>query len=166
MNMWRSLSIAGLGVTLLSLNAAAQPAPPPPMTQSGPANRASADGYGQADMSCRRSAADRTGYRASGQGSGSQAEQRYASAYYACMNDQDGAPPPGDAYAYGSPSPDDYAYGSPPPGAYGAPAPYYPYAPYPSPYPYYPPYYGPGYYGPDVTLGFGFGGGHGGGRHR
>lgn len=164
--MWRSLSIAGLGVTLLSLNAAAQPAPPP-MNQYAPDNRQSADGYGPADMSCRRSAAARTGYRASGQamGEGSQAEQRYAAAYYACMNDQDGAPR--DAYADGAPPPNDYAYGAPTGDyAYGAPGAYYPYAPYPSPYPYYPSYYGPGYYGPDVTLGFGFGGGHGGGRHR
>lgn len=65
-------------------------------------------------------------------------EADYADAYYACMH-EDGrqaaydAPPPG--YAYGPP---------PPPPVY-----YYPAYPY---YPYY--------YGPSVSFGFGFGGGH------
>ena len=162
--MWRSLSIAGLGVTLLSLNSAAQPAAPP-MTQSPGYDRDGPGGNEQADMSCRRSAASRSGYTT--QSSGSKTEQRYAADYYACMNGQDGAPPP-----------DDYAYGAPPPAAgyaYGAP-PAYPYVPYPAPN-YYPPsyygpdyygpgYYAPGYYGPDISLGFGFGGGHGGGGRR
>jgi len=142
--MWRSFSIAGLGLALLSLNAAAQPAPPPMAQSAGPDGQQGADQdqYAQADMSCRRAAASRTGYRAGATGA---VQQRYAAAYYACMNGDDSAPPP---QAGG------YAYGSPPP--------YYPYAPYPYPYPYY---YPPYYYGPGVTFGFGFGGGYHGGFH-
>jgi outer membrane lipoprotein SlyB len=67
-------------------------------------------------------------------------QRAYSDAYYACMDEADDrGPPPG--YAAG------YAYGPPPPGYY---------APYPY---YYPPYF----YGPRVTLGFGFGGGFRGG---
>jgi hypothetical protein len=69
----------------------------------------------------------------------SNVERAYSAAYYACMDEADDrGPPPGDR---------DYAYGPPPPPYYG---------PYPYPY-YYPPYY----YGPSVSLGFGFGGYHG-----
>ncbi len=63
-------------------------------------------------------------------------ERRYAEAYYACRGEADGAPNP------------PYVYDVPPP------PPYY-YGPYPYPY-YYPPYY----YGPAVTLGFGYHGRH------
>jgi hypothetical protein len=85
----------------------------------------------------------------------SDVEQDYAAAYYDCMDEADGPPPPQgygpqQAYGYGPP---------PPPGDY-----YYgPYGPYP--YPYYGPYYGPGYYGPVVSFGFGGGRGFGGGFH-
>jgi len=167
--MWRSLSIAGLGLTLLSPVAAAQPASPP-MPQSASADdRQGADQYARADMSCRNAAAVRSGYRAQDQAAGTSADgkvqQRYAAAYYACMSGNNGAPSPPpngygpDGYANGPPpppngyGPDGYAYGSPPP-------PYYAGAPYPYPYPYY----YPPYYGPAVTFGFGFGGFHGGGR--
>src|ERR1019366_1045913 len=139
--MWRSLSIAGLGLTLLSLNAVAQPAPPPMAQSASPEDQQSADQYAQADMSCRRSAASRTGYRADAT---SAVQQRYAAAYYACMNGENGSLPP----------PDGYAYSQPPPG-------YYDYGPYPYSYAY-PYYYPPYYYGPAVTFGFGFGGYHGG----
>jgi len=148
--MWRSLSIASLGLTLLSLNAAAQPAPPPMAQSVGPDDQQGADQgqYAQADMNCRRSAASRTGYRADGT---SAMQQHYAAAYYACMDAASGAPS----------APDDYAY--PPPPAY------YSYGLYPYPYLYaYPYYYPPYYYGPGISFGFGFGGGrggfHGGGR--
>jgi outer membrane lipoprotein SlyB len=76
-------------------------------------------------------------------------EADYADAYYGCMHqDQrqaayyDDAPPP-PAYGYG--------YGPPPPPVY-----------YPRPYygGYYP------YYGPSLSFGFGFGGGHRGWGHR
>jgi hypothetical protein len=78
-------------------------------------------------------------------------EAAYGDAYYACMHEDqragyydEDAPPPG------------YAYGPPPPRPY-----YYPGYAYPYPY-----YYGPGYYGPGISLGFGFGGGRGwGGGH-
>jgi hypothetical protein len=151
--MLRSLSIAGLGLTLLSMSAAAQPAPPPSENAGQDASQ-----YRQADMSCRRTAAAQTGYGASDQSGApaADAQQHYAAAYYACMEQASGASRP--------PAPGGYAYGSPPP-PYG-------YGPYPYPYPYYyPPYYGPyfgPYYGPAVTFGFGFGGYrggfHGGGR--
>ena len=85
-------------------------------------------------------------------------ERDYADAYYACMDEADGAPAPRrSAYGYGG-----YGYDAPPPGYYGYPA---------YPYPYY---YAP-YYGPSLSFGFGFGGGgfrgyrggfHGGYRHR
>ena len=74
----------------------------------------------------------------------SDVEQDYAAAYYACMDEADGAPPP-PREAYG--------YGPPPPAYYYGPDPY--------PYPYYAPYY----YGPGVSLGFGFGGRSFGGGH-
>ena len=61
-------------------------------------------------------------------------EHAYSDAYYACMDEADDR----------SPGDRDYAYGPPPPAYYG-----------PSPY-YYPPYYGP-----SISLGFGFGGNHG-----
>lgn len=91
-------------------------------------------------MSCRRDAASRTGYRA---GATAAVQRRYAEAYYACMNGDDGTPPPADGYAYTPPLPA-----------------YFPYAPYPYAYPYY---YPPYYYGPAVTFGFGFGSGYHGG---
>lgn len=73
----------------------------------------------------------------------------YGDAYYACMDEANGAPPPGgydrDAYGYGG-----YGEAPPPPGYYG-----YPVAPYPYYYPY-------PYYGPSLSFGFGFGGYHGG----
>lgn len=182
--MWRSFSVASLGLTLLSPIAAAQPAPPPMPQSAGMDNRQGADQYVQADVSCRRSAAVRSGYRAPDEAAGAttdgKAQQRYAADYYACMSAENGGPPAlqngyaPDGYIYGSspPSngfgPDGYAYGSsPPPNGYGPdgyaygpppPPPYYGGTPYPYPY-YYPPYYGPA-----VTFGFGFGGFHGGGR--
>lgn len=83
-------------------------------------------------------------------------EADYSDAYYGCMHqdqrqaayygDYDDAPPP-PAYGYG------YGYGPPPP-VYYYPRPYYGgYAPY---------------YGPSLSFGFGFGGGHRGwgGGHR
>ena len=81
----------------------------------------------------------------------SDVQAAYADAYYACMHED------GRQAAYDAPPP---GYGYPPPPGYGYPAPYY----YP-PYPYY-----PYYYGPSVSFGFGFGGGHwghgwGGGFH-
>lgn len=66
-------------------------------------------------------------------------ERRYGGAYYACMNEARGTWNPPPAYVYEVP---------PPP-------PYYYYGPYPYPY-YYPRYY----YGPAVTLGFGYHGRH------
>jgi hypothetical protein len=194
--MWRSLSLAGLGLTMLSLNAAAQPGSPPQQSTNAD-DQQRADQYGQADMSCRRSAATRSGYHASDQATAaaasSKVQQRYAAAYYACMSGENGAPPPppdsyGYAYGppppngYGSPpspngyGPDAYGYGQPPPNGYGPdgydygpppPPHYYADGPYPYSYPY-PPYYPPYYYGPAVTFGFGFGGFHGGhgGGHR
>jgi hypothetical protein len=91
------------------------------------------------DQQCRRQAAQQTGY---GSGSGSGSERAYGSAYYACMDSADNAPPPP---GYGPPPP---GYGPPPPGYYGAPY------PYPYPYSYYGPYYG----SPAIGLSFGFGG--------
>jgi hypothetical protein len=171
--MWRSLSIAGLGLTLLSLNAAAQPASPPPTQSANADDQQGTDRYGQADMDCRHSAAARSGYHAPDQATGtadsSKVQQRYATAYYACMSRENGAsPPPPDSYGYGPPPPN--GYGSPPPNGYGPdgyaygapPPPYYGGGPYPYPYPYAP-YYPPYYYGPAVSFGFGFGG-HGGGH--
>jgi hypothetical protein len=75
-------------------------------------------------------------------------EADYADAYYACMH-EDGGRQAAYQPAYDGPPPG-YGYGPPPPAYY-----------YPPPYgyPYYP------YYGPSVSFGFGFGGGHGwGGR--
>ena len=66
------------------------------------------------------------------------AQQRYASAYYACLDEANGAPPPPGAYAYDVPPPPPYFYG-------------------PYPYPYY---YRPYYWGPAVTFGFGYHGRH------
>ncbi len=132
----RHAPLIAVGLVLVSGAAWAQPssnAPPPPPQTSAQTN--------QTELDCRRQAASQTGYNRSNS-SDSNAEHRYADAYYACMDD-----------AYGPPSPD-YAYAPPPP------APYY-YGPYPYPY-YYPPYY----YGPGVSFGFRFGGGFHGGRHR
>ena len=69
-------------------------------------------------------------------------EHAYSDAYYACMDEANDRGPGDREYAYGPPPA--YAYGPPPPAYYG-----------PSPY-YYPPYYGP-----SISLGFGFGGDHG-----
>jgi hypothetical protein len=68
-------------------------------------------------------------------------QRAYSDAYYACMADNGGPPPPG-GNAYGPPA-GGYAYGPPPPGYYGPPPPY--------------PYYYPYYYGPTVRFGVGFG---------
>jgi hypothetical protein len=164
--MWRSLSIAGLGLMLLSPNAAAQPASPPRTQPANADDQQGADRYGQADMNCRHSAAARSGYHAPDQATDTAAssnlQERYASAYYACMSRENGGPPPPNGSGPPPPNgfgPDGYAYGPPPPPYYGG-------GPYPYPYPYasyYPPYY----YGPAVSFGFdlgGFHGGHGGGH--
>ncbi len=94
-------------------------------------------------------------------------EADYSAAYYACMHQADSGTrsaynyddrPPYDydrGYGYGP----DYAYGPPPP-----PPPYY-YRPYYRPY--YQPYgYVAPYYGPSISLGFGFGGHRGWGHNR
>jgi hypothetical protein len=82
----------------------------------------------------------------SAQASGAQLQDRYDVAYSQCMTAQGNNVPPM-AQASGYPVPVAY------------PAGYYPY-PYPG-YVYGPGAYGPGYYaGPEVSVGFGFGGGH------
>lgn len=216
--MFRTPTLAVLGLALMSSVALAQPAgnyssgpASAPPSQLGPQDRD--DPYGppssnqaqndqaqnsSRDLFCRRDAAARTGYVTPGQaasrantnsvvggtilgaiagaaigsashnagagaliggGAGmiagaavgegnarraaSDVSQDYAAAYYACMDEAD-APPPQQQEAYG--------YGPPPPAYY--------YDPYPYPYPYY----APRYYGPRVTLGFGFGGRSFGGR--
>jgi hypothetical protein len=158
--MLRNLSIAGFGLMLISLHAAAQPAPPPMTQSAGPEDQQRVGQDPQADINCRRSAASRTGY---GTGASSAVQHRYAAAYYACMDRENGAPAP-DNYAYSSPPPAYYDYGRYP-YPYSYTHSYYDYGPYPYPYSYaYPYYYPPYYYGPAVTFGFGFGGGRGGFR--
>ena len=73
--------------------------------------------------------------------SSAQLQHQYDVGYMQCMAAQGESVPPVQQQA----------------AAYPAYAPGYAYpAPYPYPYPYY---YGPGYYGPEVSVGFGFGGG-------
>jgi hypothetical protein len=134
--MSRTLAFSVVALLLAGASASAQPAGDSGNAAlSNPGNQNGAPPPSR-DEYCREQAADQTGYRPGGN---SDSERAYGSAYYACMDTADNAPPP--------------------PGYY--PPPY----PYPYPYPYY--YgYGPYYGGPAIGLRFGFGGGWRGGRSR
>lgn len=93
-------------------------------------------------------------------------EADYSAAYYACMHQADSGTR--SAYNYDDRPPYDYDRGY---GGYGADyGPGYAYGPPPAPYyyrPYYQPYgYAAPYYGPSISLGFGFGGHSGWGNNR
>ena len=77
------------------------------------------------------------------QASGAELQQRYDVGYMQCMAANGERVPPVQQAATYAPQP----------------YPAYAYAPYPYPYYPYPYAYGPGYYGPEVSVGFGFGGG-------
>ena len=79
---------------------------------------------------------------ANAQVSGAELQHRYDVGYMQCMAAQGENVPPVQQQAAAYPPPPPYAY-----------------APYPYPYYPYPYAYGPGYYGPEVSVGFGFGGG-------
>jgi len=82
--------------------------------------------------------------------SGSSVQYRYDAGYAQCMSAKgENVSQPAAQTAYAAPPAYSYGYGYPG---------YYPY------YPAYPYYYGPAYYGPAVSVGFGWGSGwHGGG---
>ena len=139
-----AILLGGAAMTTAIAQTDAYPRSPPPQ---------SANNQATPDMDCRQQAAAEVGYPTStggnNQAAPSDAQKRYAAAYYDCMSGGSSGPPPSNAYAYGPP-PNAYGYGPPP--AYGPPPPYY-YGPGSYAYPYYPPYFGPA-----VSFGFGFGG--------
>ena len=143
MTMCKSITAVLAAILLTTGAALAQPvgsagnsASPNPGSNTAPSR----------DLQCRRQAASETGYRANGNGSGT--EEDYGAAYYDCM---DG----GSQSAANLPPPPRRYYDDEGPYPYAAPYPYpYAYGPY-----YGGPYYGGPYYGgPAIVLSFGFGG--------
>ena len=100
-----AILLGAAAMTTAVAQTGAYPRSPPPQ---------SANNQATPDMDCRQQAAAEVGYPASiggnNQAAPSDAQQRYAAAYYDCMSGGSSGPHPSNAYAYG-PSPNAYGYG-------------------------------------------------------